>query len=64
MIKLSLKYFLCIYYNMYNNSEIWYFMLIIIILFLLITYLVTICVKEKFYNPTQKVEFHTKSPIH
>jgi hypothetical protein len=45
------------------NIEVVNFVLLVIILFLVIIYLVTQCVKETFYNPTLQVKNFTNSPI-
>jgi len=51
---------------MYSNVELCHFVLLIIILFLLITYLVTSCVKEKFMavSHSHHLVHHSRSPIH
>jgi len=51
---------------MYSNVELCHFVLLIIILFLLITYLVTSCVKEKFMTVSHShhLVHHSRSPIH
>ena len=49
---------------MYSNTELCHFILIIFILFLVITYLVTSCVKEKFRSLSKHSVHHSRSPIH
>ena len=51
---------------MYSNTELCHFVLLIIILFLVITYLVTSCVKETFSSVSHSHHsvHHSRSPIH